>query len=108
MARVPAIEEELRERAGAVLDDEWARAVAARLRANGFEAGVTRERFAGEDDDEDQPWVVSTDAPDLMVELLVEEYDGWLDDTGPDPGPALPPLDLPAAPRRIKGHFPPE
>ena len=39
-----------------------------------------RERFAGEDDDEDHPWTVLTDAPVVMVEVLVEEYDGWLDD----------------------------
>jgi hypothetical protein len=34
------------------------------------------------------------------VELLVEEYDGWLD--VPEEPPALPPLDLPTAPRKIK------
>ena len=37
-------------------EEDDARAVAARLRASGFEASVARERFAGEDDDEDHPW----------------------------------------------------
>ena len=65
-------------------EEDDARAVAARLRANGFEASVARERFAGEDDDEDHPWTVLTDAPVFMVEVVVEEPDG---------------------PRRVKGHF---
>jgi hypothetical protein len=38
-----------------------------------------------------------------MVEMLVDEYDGWLDAEDAAPAaPPLPPLDLPAAPRRIK------
>lgn len=98
-----------------------ARAVADRLARDGFEAALVRERFAGEDDDEDHPWAVVTDAPEVLVELLVEERDGWLD----RPGDVLPPpldgprdgpheapgdvprrpLDLPDGPRRIKGHF---
>jgi 8-oxo-dGTP diphosphatase len=84
-------------------EEDDARAVAARLRADGFEASVARERLAGEDDDEDHPWAVLSDAPELMVEMLVDEYDGWLDaeDTAPA-APPVPPLDLPAAPRRIK------
>ncbi|KRF36728.1 hypothetical protein [Nocardioides sp. Soil805] len=84
-------------------EEEDARAVAARLGADGFEADVTRERLAGEDDDEGHPWAVVSDAPDFLVELLVDEHDGWLDreDTVAD-APPLPPLDLPAAPRRIK------
>jgi hypothetical protein len=84
-------------------DEDDARAVAARLRADGFEASVARERLAGEDDDEDHPWAVLSDAPELMVEMLVDEYDGWLDaEDAPPISPPLPPLDLPAAPRRIK------
>ena len=80
--------------------------VAASLRRNGFEATLGRDRFAGEDDDEDHPWVVVTDAPAVMVELLCEEHDGWVDQ--PEPPPAAAPLDLPAAPRRVKGHWPGE
>jgi hypothetical protein len=87
-------------------EEDDARTVAARLRASGFEASVARERFAGEDDDEDHPWTVLTDAPVFMVEVVVEELDGWVDDAPPDT-PAAPaaPLDLPDGPRRVKGHF---
>jgi 8-oxo-dGTP diphosphatase len=56
-----------------------ATAVADRLRADGFEAAVVQERLAGEDDDLDHPWAVLTDAPEMVVELLVERYEGWLD-----------------------------
>lgn len=85
-------------------DEDDARAVAARLVADGFEASVARERLAGEDDDEGHPWAVLSDAPEFMVELLVDEHDGWLDaeDAAEPAGPPLPPLDLPAAPKRIK------
>ena len=87
-------------------EEEHARAVAERVREAGFDAAAARERFAGEDDDEDHPWVVLTDAPAFMVEVLVEEYDGWLDDAPPEPPPPpAQPLDLPDAPRRVKGHF---
>ena len=83
-------------------EDDDARAVAARLRSAGFDAALSRDRFAGEDDDEDQPWLVVSDAPAVMVELLLEEYDGWLDDApSGDPTPPAP-LDLPRAPRRFK------
>ena len=81
-------------------DEDDARAVAGRLVANGFEAGAEREQLSGEDDDEGHPWAVVTDAPDFMVELMIDEYDGWLD-TGPE-APSLPPLVLPTAPKRIK------
>ncbi len=82
-------------------DEDDAQAVVARLRADGFEATVERERLAGEDDDEDHPWAVTSDAPAFMLEVLVDTHDGWLDE-GEDEGETLPPLDLPAAPRRIK------
>jgi hypothetical protein len=85
-------------------DEDDALAVVARLRADGFEATVDRERLAGEDDDEDHPWAVTSDAPAFMLEVLVDTHDGWLDE-GEDSEatqPSLPPLDLPAAPRRIK------
>ena len=56
------------------------------------------EMEEGEDDDEDHAWAVRTDAPEAALDLLCEEYDGWLD---AEPPPHLrPPLDLPAAPKR--------
>ena len=90
-------------------DEDDARAVVARLHADGFEAHLERERLSGEDDDEDHPWAVLSDAPAFMLEVLVDTHDGWLDE-GPDVGPGggeehgdpPPPLHLPTAPRRIK------
>jgi hypothetical protein len=84
-------------------DEDDAQAVVARLRADGFEARAERERLAGEDDDEDHPWAVVSDAPAFMLEVLVDTHDGWLDE-GEDaaPGRVAPPVDLPDAPRRIK------
>ena len=81
-------------------DEDDARAVVARLRADGFEADVARERLAGEDDDEDHPWAVLSDAPAFMLEVLVDTHDGWLDEeegpheaggAGPPPPTAAPP-----------------
>ena len=91
-------------------EQDDAAAVAARLRRDGFTATVERDRFAGEDDDEDHAWAVLTDAPELVVDVLVEEHDGWLDHREPparEPGGpgAVPPLELPDGPRRVKGHF---
>jgi hypothetical protein len=83
---------------GIVFDEESARAIEQRLRGDGYAVTVSRERFAGEDDDEDQPWAISTDAPVVALELLLETYDGWLDDA-PKPMPAAP-ITLPDAPRR--------
>ena len=85
-------------------DEDDAAAVVARLRADGFEATMERERLAGEDD-EDHPWAVLSDAPAFMVELLVDSHDGWLDEEDAPAGtdaPAPPPVELPTAPRRIK------
>ena len=87
---------------GIFFAEDDARAVEGHLAADGYDVAVSRVRYAGEDDDEDHPWAVSTDAPALVLELLVDRYDGWLDDD-PEPGPAKPsraPLDLPAAPKR--------
>ena len=86
-------------------EEDDALAVVARLRADGFEAEARRERFAGEDDDEAHPWAVLTDAPAFVVEILAEERDGWVDHDDLPPPPPAAPLDLPSAPRRIKGHF---
>jgi hypothetical protein len=85
---------------GVFFDEDHARAVVSRLLRDGFEASCERERFAGEDDDEDHPWVVDSDAPEMMLELLVEEYDGWLEPATPPPPTT--PLVLPDAPRRLK------
>ena len=86
-------------------DEADAEAVVARLLRDGFTASLDRERLAGEDDDEDHPWAVTTDAPTWMLEVLVDERDGWLDvdDAGTSGAADVPPpLDLPAAPRRVK------
>lgn len=90
-------------------DEDDARAVVARLRADGFEARMERERLAGEDDDEDHPWAVVSDAPAFMLEVLVDTHDGWLDEepgeglgTGAEHDGPPPPLHLPTAPKRIK------
>jgi len=84
-------------------EEQAALAAASRLVTDGFTAAVVRQWLAGEDDDEDHPWAVLSDAPGLVLELLVERYDGWLDLPDP-PEPTvslrLPPLDLPRAPRR--------
>ena len=91
-------------------DEDDARTAAERLTREGWQADLERERYQGEDDDEDHPWAVVTDAPELLVELVVDELEGWLD-TGDLPVSDLPlpdlptpvaPLDLPDAPRRVK------
>ena len=88
---------------GIFFDADVAAAVAGRLRADGWDAEVVRERYHGEDDDEDHPWAVLSDAPEPVMEIVVDEHDGWLDteQTGSTPG-STPPPDLPTAPRRIK------
>ena len=94
---------------GIFFEEDDARAAASALVRGGFQAEVVRERLAGEDDDDDHPWAVVTDAPEIQLEMLVETYDGWLD-AAPDDDPdvANPPskagfvLPLPDAPKRIK------
>lgn len=93
-------------------DSEDADAVVARLRHDGFEASSVRERLSGEDDDEDHPWAVLSDAPEFVLEVLVDEYEGWLDHEEDEAADEAPPLRLPPssvfpgplpdAPRRIK------
>ena len=80
-------------------EEQHAAAAVARLRRDGHQAHAERERLAGEDDDEDHPWAVVSDAPEVMLELLVDELDGWLDTDDAPPAPA-PPVDLPDGPRR--------
>jgi hypothetical protein len=93
---------------GIFFDEDDARAAASVLVRGGFSAEVVRERLAGEDDDEDHPWAIVTDAPEIQLEVLVETYDGWLDrDEDPDGSPGAPDqaglvLPLPDAPQRIK------
>ena len=89
---------------GIFFEEDDARAVAARLVGDGWEADVRRERLAGEDDDEDHPWAVLTDAPAFVFELLVDQHEGWLDDEEEPgtPDTPAPPLDLPTAPKRVK------
>ncbi|MEV5001270.1 hypothetical protein [Nocardioides sp. LML1-1-1.1] len=87
---------------GIFFDEEHARSAALALVRGGYQAEVVRERLAGEDDDEDHPWAVVTDAPEVQLDLLVEMYDGWLDDESDD-GPApVQPLVLPDRPLRVK------
>lgn len=86
---------------GIFFDADDAAAVAARLSADGYAAEVLRERLAGEDDDEDHPWAVLTDAPEAALDLLVDAYDGWLDH-GEPARTELAPLELPSAPGRVK------
>lgn len=94
---------------GIFFDEDQARAAALVLVRGGYVADVVRERLAGEDDDEDHPWAVVTDAPEIQLEMLVEMYDGWLDLDDDDSAPeAAPPtkagfvLPLPDQPKRIK------
>lgn len=92
----------LRPQPRGVLDGrEEAEAVAAQLREEGYEAWTEREPYAGEDDDADHPWAVLTDAPDVRLELLVDELGGWFDVGDVDPPPT--PVDLPGAPQRRRG-----
>ncbi|MFC5728836.1 MULTISPECIES: hypothetical protein [Nocardioides] len=91
---------------GIFFDEDDARAAALALVRGGYTAEVVRERLAGEDDDEDHPWAVLTDAPEIQLDMLVDMYDGWLDFEEPSTDGALPaagtPLPLPEQPRRLK------
>lgn len=85
-------------------DEDDARDVARKLGDKGWEYAVTRDTFQGEDDDEDQPWVVTSDAPAMMLEMLADEAGGWFDHGAPTQTVVtnLPPLNLPSGPKRIK------
>ena len=97
-------------RRAVLLDRDDAVAVAERLARDGHRARVVRAPSAGEDDDEDQPWAVLSDAPAGLLGLLADERDGWLDEDEPTGGPRstggpslLPPLPpLPTRPRRTR------
>ena len=93
---------------GIFFGEDDAIAVAALLSADGYDVRIGRERLAGEDDDEDHPWAVVTDAPEFVLDLLVDRFDGWLDHDDPQP-PVAPPLDLPTGPRRrVRPPQPPQ
>lgn len=81
-------------------EQDDARAVAKRLARDGFAATVRREPNALEDDDQDHAWSVTTDAPEVMLELLAEDHDGWVDHDRPAPTDPVEPVVLPTAPRR--------
>lgn len=83
---------------GIFFDEVTARVVEAELVSGGYEVTLGRVRYAGEDDDEDHPWTVTTDAPGVVLEVFVDRYDGWLDDEDPQPPPRA--VDLPRAPKR--------
>jgi hypothetical protein len=90
---------------------EDAEEVACRLAAD--DLTVRREKFHGEDDDEDHPWTVVL-PPDIdlaLAEELITMYDGWLaghesGSTEADAETSCAPLPnvapLPDAPRRFK------
>lgn len=86
---------------GIFFDEDVVRGVERQLVADGYAVTVTREHFAGEDDDEDHPWSVVTDAPAIVLELLVEQHDGWLEEDVPVPDEQSAPAPLPTAPRRL-------
>ncbi len=60
-----------------------------------------RVGFAGEEDDEDHAWVVVLADPDADVMERADELGGWVP-RGEASATPVAPLDLPAAPRRLK------
>lgn len=86
-----------------LFEREDADAAAERLGEEGWRAEVVRERYHGEDDDEDHPWAVISDAPAMVLELLADAFAGWLDlpEQQPDVSTAAP-VALPSEPKRIK------
>lgn len=85
---------------GIFFDADTAETVRGLLVSDGYSAEVVPERYAGEDDDEDHAWAVLTDAPGIALEILVDAYDGWLDDEPTTPAGPPTPLELPDAPKR--------
>lgn len=86
-------------------DRDTAEEVARLLDADGAGAAVERERFQGEDDDEDHAWAVVAEVPRERLERLAEEYDGWVDEhaeppSAPSASSGRSPAPLPDAPRR--------
>lgn len=81
-------------------EEDDARDVAEQLRAAGFEAEVARARFAGEDDDEDQPWRLRTTADRGLLAAYAGPREGWLEPVVTEVPTAAQPMRLPTAPRR--------
>lgn len=93
------------------VEQEQAEELVRALLTAGFDAGVMRERFAGEDDDEAVVYVVHTDAPAESVEDLVAGTDASVEDVDALTGQSeaaggvperADPVDLPEAPRRLQ------
>ncbi|MCW2841255.1 MAG: hypothetical protein JWR55_2738 [Aeromicrobium sp.] len=80
--------------------DDDATGLSCALEAEGYTTSLKREGFAGEDDSEDRAWVLVVAPFDDRVAALAEAHGGWLPG---DDRPAAPPLDLPSAPKRLKG-----
>ncbi|MFB6726717.1 hypothetical protein ACFCV3_41490 [Kribbella sp. NPDC056345] len=83
-------------------EQEDASSVAAQL-----DGVVRRERFHGEDDDEDHPWVVVLGAgvDRSALDALLAAHDGWLEDAwleAASEGPVASPPPLPSEPQRFK------
>ncbi len=79
-------------------DDDATELVAA-LEAEGYQASLTREAFAGEEDWEDRAWVLLVTPFDDRVVEMVDVYGGWMpgdDRLAPEPPP------LPQGPKRLK------
>jgi hypothetical protein len=71
----------------------------AALSAEGYATTLTREAFAGEDDLEDQAWVLHVTPFDDRVVDMVDVYGGWLPGDERLPAQAV---ELPQAPKRLK------
>lgn len=84
-----------------LFEESDALAVVRVLSGSGFATHVDRVPFAGEDDDEDHPWAVWSDAPHAMLELAADEFDGWV---VYEDSVARAPVDLPQAPKRRHGR----
>jgi hypothetical protein len=80
--------------------DDDATGLASALEAEGYTTSLRREGFAGEDDSEDRAWVLVVTPFDDRVAALAEAHGAWWPR---DDRLAPPPLDLPSAPRRLKG-----
>ena len=85
---------------GIFFDEESAREVERQLSNDGYSVALGKVSYAGEDDDQDHPWAVTTDAPSIALEVLVDRFDGWLDDEDENTAPVSAPVQLPSTPRR--------